>query len=90
MSTSDRCGEQICKIFVSNFLRIQRAKNHKKIGSVLNVWLTAVASCYSVPDSSRSGVATLRTAIHLLLTNLLTYCDERVCLSAIISSELHV
>ena len=55
--------------------------------------------------SSRSGVATLRTAIHLLLTyvsrcysvpgiGMTDYADVRVCLrvclSASISPELHV
>jgi len=29
VATSDRWGEQICKIFTSNFLRIYHAKNHK-------------------------------------------------------------
>ena len=28
VATSDRWGRQVCKIFVSNFLRISLAKNH--------------------------------------------------------------
>ena len=39
--------------------------------------------------SSRSGVATLRTAIHLLLTYLLTYTNVFIIIIIIIINLLH-